>query len=181
MRDAQATGLGKGGHREKNDNCIGLVSHLNSFRFAFWFPISPLILRLCHQHLHSRSVWKATLPLRGRGQAPFPEPGTHFALFVVCFSESLLGGTRACACVWRGGNNCAINDCYFDYRMQLSLRLEANQRVVSGSPLVLSNGPWLKRKLLAIFKQRERKQHGWRWGKCQTLTPDGSQLIFTVV
>lgn len=41
----------------------------------------------------------------------------------------------------RGGNNCAINDCYFDYRMQLSLPLEANQRVVSGSPLVLSNGP----------------------------------------
>lgn len=65
----------------------------------------------------------------------------HFTLFVVCILESLLSGTRVRARVLGGGNNCVINDCYFDYRMQLSLRLEANQRVVSGSPLVLSNGP----------------------------------------
>lgn len=67
----------------------------------------------------------------------------HFALFVVCVLESLLSGTsvRARVLSGEGGNNCAINDCYFDYRMQLSLPLEANQRVVSGSPLVLSNGP----------------------------------------
>lgn len=120
---------------------------------------------------------KTQPPVRGRGRAPFPAPGEHFTLFVACISESVV---QECVRV-EGGNNCAINDCYFDYRMQLSLRLEANQRVVSGSPLVLSNGPWLKRKLLAIFEQQERKQRGWRWGKCQTLTPDGSQLIFTVV
>lgn len=159
-----------GEHCEKDDNCISSDSLLNSFRFAFPFPISPLIHRLCHHHL---------LPWSIRKPGTFPRARNPF--YIVCslhFSVITQWYKSACVCV-EGGNNCAINDCYFDYRMQLSLRLEANQRVVSGSPLLLSNGPWLKRKLLAIFKQQERKQHGWRWGKCQTLPPDGSQLIFT--
>lgn len=94
---------GWGGALHKNDNCINLDSHLSSSRFAFWFPISPLIHRLCRQHLLSQSIWKTSCLVRGRGQAPFPEPGIHFTLFIVCISESLLSGTRVHACVWRGG------------------------------------------------------------------------------
>lgn len=124
----------------ENNNSINLDSHLSFFGFPVmpWIcrlPSTPALLQCLVLQKPQAARCEARDAQLSQSQAFYIVCSLHFGVITQWYKSAYtrVGGG--------GGNNCAINDCYFDYRMQLSLRLEANQRVVSGSPLVLSNGP----------------------------------------
>lgn len=98
----------------ENNNSINLDSHLSSFGFL----VMPWICRL-----PSTPALLQCLVLQ-KPQAACCEA-----------RDAQLSQSQAFYIV------CSLHFGVITQWMQLSLRLEANQRVVSGSPLVLSNGP----------------------------------------
>lgn len=119
------------------NNSIDSDSHLNSFRF----PVTPWICRLPSTPAFLQCL-VLQKPQAARCEARDAQLSQSQAFYIVCSLHfGVITQWYKGVCMRVGGNNCAINDCYFDYRMQLSLQLEANQRVVSGNLLVLSNGP----------------------------------------